>query len=239
MKYDDDKPVKSGGRGFYIALAICLVAVCGVAVATFVGKLPTDAPSKGTTGTTVTTAVQQVVITATNVKDERTTTTAAPTTTRTTTTKATTTTKVSDLFVFPVSNRVLQPFSEMPVFSETLGSWSTHNGVDFAADNGQTVKAPADGIVKRLYEDGLWGGVIEIEHGGKVVSRCCGVKAQGIKEGDSVKAGQGIGVVSAIPAEIVGDTHIHVEILANDKYVDPLLLMRGDAVHVTTTTTAQ
>lgn len=235
MKYDEDKPVSSGGRGFYIALAICLVAVCGVAVATFVGKMPTDAPSKGTTGTTVTTAVQQVVIPATNVKDERTTTTAAPTT-RTTTIKVTTTTKTADLFVFPVSNRVLQPFSDTPVYSETLGSWSTHNGVDFAAENGQAVKAPADGTVKRIYEDGLWGGVIEIEHGGKVVSRCCGVTAQGIKEGDSVKAGQAIGAVTSIPAEIVGDAHIHVEILANDKYVDPLLLMRGDAVRVTTTT---
>ncbi len=243
MKYDqkysdDDMPVKSGGKGFYIALAVCLVAVCGVAIATFVGGLSTDTPGTTTTATAATTTeVKQVAIPATDVKDDRTT-TVATTTVRTTPIPTTTaTTATADLFVFPASNRVLLPYSESLIFSATLGSWNTHNGVDFAAETGAQIKAPADGTVTRIYQDGLWGDVIEIDHGGKVISRCCGVTAQGIKEGDTVKAGDVMGTASEIPAEILSDPHIHVEVLANDKYVDPLLLIRGETVTVTTAAT--
>ncbi len=228
---------KSGSKGFYVALAVCLVAVCGVAVATFAGGLSKKEPSTDPTRNTTATTAVQVVIPATNVKDERTTTTTvAPTTTGV---PKTTTTAQNGLFVFPVSNTVTKAFSNTPVYSETLGSWSTHNGVDFAAKAGEQVKAPSDGTVKRVYQDGMWGDVIEIEHGGKVISRCCGVKAQGVKEGDTVKAGSVIGIVSSIPAEIADGEHMHLEILANDKYVDPLLLMQGKAVTAGTTVTTK
>ena len=224
---------KTGSKGFYVALAVCLVAVCGVAVATFAGGLSKEEPSGDTTrNTTITTAVP-VVNPATNVKDERTTATTGITTT--TVAPKPTTTAQSGLFVFPVSNTVTKAFSDTPVYSETLGSWSTHNGVDFAAKTGDRVKAPADGTVKRIYQDGLWGDVIELEHGGRVISRCCGVKAQGIKEGDAVKAGSMIGTVSSVPAEIADGEHVHLEILANDKYVDPLLLLQGKTVTAGTT----
>ena len=98
MKYDhnysDDMPVKTSGKGFYIALAVCLVAVCGVAVTTFVGNLSAEPATEGTTKiTNATTAEQQVVIPATNVRDDRTT----LTTTETPTTVATTTAATSTL----------------------------------------------------------------------------------------------------------------------------------------------
>ncbi|MBR2405779.1 MAG: M23 family metallopeptidase [Clostridia bacterium] len=239
MKHDDEYkdeelPVKASGKGFYVALAVCLVAVCGVAVATFAGGLSKAEPQTQTTRALITTtAVQQVVIPATDVKDDRTTTTAMKTTASV---PQTTTTAGEALFVFPASNTVVLPYSAELIYSETLGSWNTHNGVDFAAEAGSTVKAPAGGTVKQIYEDPLWGHVIEIDHGGKVISRCCGVTVQGIKVGDTVKAGQTIGTVSEIPCEIVGATHVHVEIVANDKYVDPLLLIRGKTVTAATTT---
>ena len=224
----EDMPKKSSGKGFYIALAVCLVAVCGVAVSSFVSGLTKDTPKTDATGTTVTpqttTSVQQVVIPATNVKDDRTTatTTAKPTTV--------TTTAAADLFVFPATNRVLLGFSDSLIYSETLEEWSTHNGVDFAAEKGAQVKATAGGTVKRIYRDALWGDTVEIDHGGKVISRCCGVEAKNLKEGQTVAAGDVIGTVSEIPSEVLMESHIHLEILANDKYVDPLLLIRGEAV---------
>ncbi len=234
-KFSDEIPAAKGGKGFYIALAVCLVAVCGVAIATFVGGFSdTPAPLTDTQPSAITTkpSEQQVVIPATDVKDNRTTViTTTPTAPRTTVRTTVVTTKASaDLFVFPASNRVVQVYSDALVYSETLGEWTTHNGVDFAAEQGQSVKAPADGTVKRIFKDTLWGDAIEIDHGGKVISRCYGVKAQNVKEGQAVKAGSVMGTVSEIPAEIVGESHIHVEVLANDKYVNPLLLIRGDEV---------
>ncbi len=229
---NDDMPTKTGGKGFYIALAVCLVAVCGVAVATFVGGLTSNKPQTGVTGTTVktvtTTGVKQVAIPATDVKDDRTTSTTVATAAPTTTT----TTVAADMFIFPVSNRVLLGFSDTLIYSETLEEWSTHNGVDFEAEQGSQVKATASGTVTRIYRDALWGDVIEIDHGGKVISRICGVAAKNLREGQTVKAGDVIGTVGEIPAEILMTAHVHLEILANDKYVDPLLLIRGDAVMV-------
>lgn len=227
---NDDMPKKSNGKGFYIALAVCLVAVCGVAVSSFVSGLTKDTPKTDPTGTTAkqrtTTSVQQVVIPATNVKDDRTTTTAMPTAKPTTVT----TTQPADLFVFPATNRVLLGFSDSLIYSETLEEWGTHNGVDFAAEQGTQVKATAGGTVTRIYRDPLWGDIVEIDHGGKVISRCCGVEAKNLKEGQTVRAGDVIGTVKEIPSEVLMESHIHLEILANDKYVDPLLLIHGEAV---------
>lgn len=229
-RYNDDMPTKSSGKGFYVALAVCLVAVCGVAVSGFIGGLSTDAPTPTTTRKpAVTTKVQQVVIPATNVTDDRTTVTTQTTTAAVTTTATT----KADLFVFPATNQVLTPYSEELLYSETLGSWNTHNGVDFLAESGSRVKTIADGTIVRVYHDGLWGDVIEVDHGGKIVSRYCGVKATGVREGDFVKVGAAIGVITDVPAEITEKTHLHLEILSNNKYVDPLLLIRGETVTVT------
>ena len=242
MKYSDEfeneEEKKGTSKGFYVALAVCLVAICGVAVTTFVGTLPTDEPETTDTtkkSTTATTSVQQVVIPATDIKDDRTTTT-APTTTTTATEKA------DDLFVFPVSNRVLRAFSKNHYFSETLGEWVTHNGVDFEASEGDAVKAAADGKITAIRQDALWGDVIEITHEGNLITRYCGVTADAIAEGQSVQAGDTIGKLSAVPAEVLDGAHLHMELVVNGTYTDPLTLIKGRTVTVTTapaTTTAK
>ena len=242
MKYSDEfeneEEKKGTSKGFYVALAVCLVAICGVAVTTFVGTLPTDEPETTDTtkkSTTATTSVQQVVIPATDIKDDRTTTT-APTTTTTATEKA------DDLFVFPVSNRVLRSFSKNHYFSETLGEWVTHNGVDFEASEGDAVKAAADGKITAIRQDALWGDVIEITHEGNLITRYCGVTADAIAEGQSVQAGDTIGKLSAVPAEVLDGAHLHMELVVNGTYTDPLTLIKGQTVTVTTapaTTTAK
>ncbi len=234
MKYSDDfeneEEKKSGGKGFYIALAVCLIAICGVAVTTFVSTLPTDEPesddpTKGP-ATTTTTSVQQVVIPATDIKDDRTTTVLTATTTHTT--------KSEDLFVLPVSNRVLRAFSKTHYFSDTLGEWVTHNGVDFEASEGDAVKAAAAGKIVSVHQDVLWGDVIEIKHEGNLITRYCGVTADSVAEGQSVQAGDVIGKLSVIPAEVLDPAHLHMELLVNGTYTDPLTLIKGQTVAVTT-----
>jgi len=69
-EFENEEGKKAGSKGFYIALAVCLIAICGVAVTTFVSSLPTDEPdnvdaTKGS-ATATTTSVQQVVIPATS-----------------------------------------------------------------------------------------------------------------------------------------------------------------------------
>lgn len=242
MKYSDEfeneDEKKSGGKVFYIALALCLIAICGVAVTTFVSTLPADEPESNepakTSKLSTTTSVQQAVVPATDIKDDRTTTAAVTTTTQTT--------KQEDLFVFPVSNRVLRAFSNNHYFSDTLGEWVTHNGVDFAAKEGDEVKAAADGEISAIFKDALWGDVIEITHDGNIVTRYCGLTADSVAEGQSVQAGDVIGTISVVPAEVLDPSHLHMEVLVNGTYTDPLTLIKGQTVTVTTaatTTTAK
>ncbi len=241
MKYSDEfeneEEKKGGSKGFYIALAVCLIAICGVAVTSFVSTLPKDEPEsvdQTTAPTTTTTkSVQQVVIPATDIKHDRTT---------VSTTATTGTTKPQDLFVFPVSNRVLRAFSKTHYFSDTLGEWVTHNGVDFEAKEGAEVKATADGKIVSIRQDALWGDVIEIEHEGNLITRYCGVTADSALEGQSVQAGDVIGTLSAVPVEVLDPAHLHMELLVNGTYTDPLTLIKGQTVSVTTavtTTTAK
>lgn len=234
---------KSGGKirtakGFYIAVAICLLALAGVATVTFRNTTPkvdtdettvtTRRTSKLTMPTTPTTA-KQVVVPATGVPDTRTTT---PKTVPVTT--ATTAASSGDLFIFPVSNVIVREYSDTLIFSETLGEWQTHNGVDFAAESGQKVKATADGIVLTVREDPLWGGLVEIDHGNKLVTRCYGVDAT-VQQGQTVRAGDVIGTVSTVPAEILDQPHVHLELIVNGNYQNPMTLIRGESVRQTAT----
>ena len=242
MKYSNDfepgsDEKKRSAKGFYIAMAVCLVAIAGVAVVTFWKDSPktdtgnmltTTVTTTSTAKTTVTTTAQPVAVTATGVADDRTT-----QTTITTTTAA----NMEELFVFPVSNTIIRDYSTDLVFSETLGEWRTHNGVDFAAESGTPVKATADGTVKSIEEDPLWGHMIQIDHGNKVISCCYGVTAKDVAVGQTVTAGQVIGTVSGIPAEILDESHIHLEIFVNGNYQDPMTLIRGSAVRKTETAT--
>lgn len=217
----DDENEKRSPKGFYIALALCVLAIIGVALILFVDT--DDVPmgdatitSTTTVGTTVTTTDRAVAGVVTGVPDTRTTTTIV----------TTQTTEKQQLFVLPASNVILREYSDKLVYSETLGEWRTHNGVDFEVKEDATIKAIADGTVSSIETDTLWGEVIVIDHGDKLVSRYCGVSASGISVGQTVKAGDIIGSVSDIPSEIVDAPHIHVEVLANGKYVDPMTLMK-------------
>lgn len=240
MNYQDFEPdteEKKNPKAFYWVLAACMIALCGAIVTTVVGTLPKDVPesSQSTTkslAVTTTSAVQQVVIPATNIPDDRTATTTLSTT-------VPTTEKSQALFVLPVSNRVLRPYSETHQYSETLGEWCTHNGVDFEANENQLVKAVADGTIKTITKDTLWGDVIEIDHGNKRFSRYCGVASQGVKVGDVVKAGDTIGKVTTVPSEMKDKAHVHLEILVNGKYLDPLTLLQGETVTVPSSATTQ
>lgn len=236
MKYAEDFNMedekKKVGKGFYIALALCLLAVCGMAITTFIGSVPKEEPDPqpqpSAAKPTTTQSAQQVVITAPDVPDDRTT----PTTT------APTTVKEENLFVLPVSNRVLRSYSEVHAYSNTLDAWVTHNGVDFAADKNAQVKAAADGKVISVRTDAIWGNVIELQHESNVITRYCGVTAKGIKEGDTVRGGKVIGTISELPAEILDAPHLHLEMIVNGQYIDPLTVIRGKTVSETTATSA-
>ena len=118
----------------------------------------------------------------------------------------------------PVSGRVLN--------SKTLGDWRTHNGVDYAADKGAEVTAPAAGKVVETGTDDKWGPVVAIEDASGRVWRVCGTTDARVKKGDTVSAGQTIGKVGSVSCECAEESHIHLEVMEGEKYLDPIKAMK-------------
>ena len=72
-----------------------------------------------------------------------------------------------------------------------------------------------------VYDDGLLGTVVEIEHEG-FTARYCGLdKNTPVKAGDTVTRGQTIGAAGEVAMEVNDESHIHLEIIKDGKYVNP------------------
>ena len=127
----------------------------------------------------------------------------------------------------PVSGRVLNSYSgDELVYSKTLGDWRTHNGVDYAASRGAEVTAPAAGKVVETGTDDKWGPVVAIEDASGRIWRVCGTTDAKVKKGDTVSAGQTIGKVGSVSCECAEESHIHLEVMEGEKYLDPIKAMK-------------
>ncbi len=112
------------------------------------------------------------------------------------------------------------------VFSNTMGDWRVHAGIDIACAIGTDVLASADGVIDSVWEDPLMGTCVSITHTGdlKTVYKNLAVTLpSGIVEGASVKQGDVIGAVgeSAL-IECADEAHLHMEVSLGDELVDPL-----------------
>ena len=126
----------------------------------------------------------------------------------------------------PVAGRVLNACSgDELVYSKTLGDWRTHNGVDYACSQDAAVNAPVSGKVTAVETDGRWGGVVSIEDSTGRTWRVCGTADPQVKPGSTVETGQTLGRAGNIPSECAEETHVHLEVLEGDKYLDPAKLI--------------
>ena len=122
----------------------------------------------------------------------------------------------------PVFGRVLNAYSgDELVYNKTLGDWRTHNGIDYAAREGEAVPSPVDGSVVLAGADGSWGPVVAVKDSAGRVWRLCGVASPKVKEGDTVSAGQVLGTVGSVSCECAEESHLHLEVKQGDSYLDP------------------
>ena len=74
-------------------------------------------------------------------------------------------TKSATGYTAPVSGAVLNDYSgDELVYSETMQDWRTHNGLDFAADEGTDVLAAADGTVEAITDNSMMGTTVILLH---------------------------------------------------------------------------
>ena len=102
-----------------------------------------------------------------------------------------------------------------------------HQGLDISTDKGQPVFATADGTVESASYTGDYGNLLVLKHNFDLVTRYGHLSAFNVKPGQSVKRGAVIGYVGST-GRATG-AHLHYEILANGKLINPLQLLTQPA----------
>jgi murein DD-endopeptidase MepM/ murein hydrolase activator NlpD len=103
------------------------------------------------------------------------------------------------------------------------GGQDFHPGLDIAGERGQPVIATAAGKVTHASYSGNYGNLIIINHGFGLETHYGHLLSYKVKAGDQVKRGDQIGQIGA-----TGRTtgyHLHYEVLANGKLLNPLQLL--------------
>jgi len=132
---------------------------------------------------------------------------------------------VSAPTLWPVMGRITSTFGER--IDPFNGEGAFHSGVDISCSYGQSVVAPADGVV--IFADMYtgYGRMIEIDHGNGIVTRYGHLSGLAVASGQSVRRGQVIGYVG-LSGRSTGP-HLHYEVRINDTPVNPHKYLRATA----------
>ncbi|MGN0148834.1 MAG: peptidoglycan DD-metalloendopeptidase family protein [Clostridia bacterium] len=127
----------------------------------------------------------------------------------------------SNDFEYPVSGEILENFSDTLIFNTAMSDWRTHDGIDIAADVGCSVHTAADGTVKEIFSTASGEGIL-IEHSDGFSTRYMGMSSiENINEGDTVSAGDVVGIIGESKGESVTEPHLHFEMYKDGTAVNP------------------
>lgn len=223
------------GKGFYIALAVSLVAVGGAAwlgVNSAINKLE-SAPPDIENNSMITddedwgipsdfeANVPQSDIPANPSETESQTTESEP--------SETANTGVQQGYILPLTGDVLNGYSgDKMVKSKTLDDWIMHTGIDISAEVGTPVKAMSAGTVTEIKNDDMWGTTVTIRHDSGIESYYANLKASvTVKEGQAVKLGDVIGNVGeTADIERAEESHLHFGVRKDGEWIDPMSLIQ-------------
>ena len=131
------------------------------------------------------------------------------------------------IFYSPLSLSIGKDYSMgIPVFSQTMNDYRTHNGVDFTGVKGESVKTTGKGTVVSVTKDAVWGNTVTIDHKNGITSSISGLADEAlISAGAEVYEGTIIGVIGEIPIESKDGAHVHLEMRSSGQLVDPLEIL--------------
>ncbi len=235
MKYSNyrKKPGFFAGKGFYIVLAACIVAV-GVAAFSAVNTI-SSVEDKLTSSkkSDMVSSTADVGQTVSNVKNDKASSSKTELSSQQTESRNEPVSSAADTssqqkeevyFTLPIKNGSIgKLFSDSELqYSATHGDRRLHLGVDIVSDKGTEVVAATSGKVLNVTTDGLWGKMVVIDHGHGIVAYYCGLENTTVSKNDTVKAGVKIGEVGTVPCECADASHLHVAVTREGKYISPL-----------------
>ncbi len=197
---------KFAGKGYYIALILCAVAI-GISGYLYYSNANEDVSNLEDPNPTV-----DVMNPNGSVTQQP-----KPTVPTTPTKKPFRTGK-------PVNGEVVMDYSmDCLCYNPTTRDWRTHDGMDYAATAGTVVCAAAEGTVYTVFTDDAMGTTIVIRHDdGYVTTYSSLAEDVKVSVGEYVQLGQAIGYVgcSALLETALGD-HLHFAVTCNGVSVDP------------------
>ncbi len=198
-----------GGRGFYIALVLCLAAIGVAGYLTLVQQAKVAEKDKETP-----------VIQQEPVEDISRAQAPQPEPIQETLNPQ----ELLPQVCSPLDGTTVTVFSMTELlYDETMADWRTHDGIDIKAEEGDAVKTAADGTVKEVRYDDLMGVTVIISHeDGYETQYSCLQQEPPVEQGKAVKAGDIIGLVgSTAAAEADVGPHLHFSVSKDGKVIDP------------------
>ena len=207
------------GKGLYIALALCLLAVGTVAYLRYANRAPVEEAV----------AVAPVI----EVKPKQT----VPVVPKPQPKKEekiveepieeTVIAEPAELLpqvVSPLDGTTVTVFSMTELmYDDTMADWRTHDGLDIQAGEGDAVKTAAAGTVVSVRNDELMGTTVVIDHAGGYTTTYASLQENPpVLSGDRVNAGDIIGCVGSTAAAESGmGPHLHFSVSQDGNAIDP------------------
>lgn len=129
-------------------------------------------------------------------------------------------------FVWPVNPTLgISAFFEDPAYQTRFGM--PHHAIDIPVIQGTTVRAPADGVVAKVSDNGLGYNSIVLRHDGGYATVFGHVSEFLVSEGQRVRRGDPIASSGGIPGtpgagRLTTGAHLHFEMLRSGEHIDPL-----------------
>ena len=128
----------------------------------------------------------------------------------------------------PDGAELLRAFSAEPEWNAELRMWESHAAVDYRVEGGAVANL-CDGVVRTVGFSGVYGGFVEVDCGEYLLRYASIAPAEGLAPGDMLAAGDPVGAADAsMPGEAERGAHLHLEVMAGEKYVDFVALLNGD-----------
>ncbi len=124
-------------------------------------------------------------------------------------------------FTWPVKGPISGVFGSQRILNGKPKN--PHNGTDIAANEGETIVAPADGVVALVHENMFYTGqTLMLDHGLGLTSVYAHMSAMLVGKGDFVKKGDPIGRIGKT-GRVTG-AHLHWGVTLRRTHLDPALL---------------
>ena len=203
-----------GGRGYYIALALCLAAVGTIGYFALRERPVTVKQQEPAPTLDIQPAPTQPVVKPAPVVIPE------PEPQPEITEPA----ELLPQVVSPLDGTTVTVFSMTELlYDTTMADWRTHDGIDVQAEEGAAVKTAAGGTVESVTDDELMGTTVVIDHEGGYSTRYSSLqKDVPVTAGQQVVAGEVIGRVGTTSAaESQMGPHLHFSVSRDGAVIDP------------------